>query len=98
MGFLLVFLIFYFFEINLDLKPTSINEIGNYVNKHIKIDGEIISIRKTNSTTFVKIINNGTELNGVIFDVVNIEKRDYVFEGKISIYNGELELIIDKFY
>ncbi len=99
-GFLLIFLLIYFIEENTVILLTKISEIDNtYINKYVKITGNIVKLKNSNSSTFITIKNNENYLKGIIFEKIKLKKeKKYIFEGKISKYNNELEIIINEYY
>ncbi len=73
----------------------------NDIDKHIKVDGIITNIiKKGNSLAILDIENKKSAIRVVIFKpdkVLNIEKGDLIeVEGKISLYEGRLQIIADK--
>ena len=98
--FLTLFSIVYTIEQNQDVKTKKIENISiEDTNKHYQIEGQIIkqtSIKNNNFLT-IKSLNSDSRIKGIIFNDNHTYDRnkDYLLEGKISIYNKEIEIIIN---
>lgn len=99
LGFLFAFLLIYFIEDNIEINLISVSQLDNsYLNKYVKISGEVISVRNSETSTFIVIEDRNFKINGILFDSVKIDNGEYIFEGKVTKYNDELEIIIEKYY
>jgi len=99
--FLILFFIIYIIELNYVLEVSKISDLSKRnVNEYVLISGKIITENLINKTLFIKIQDNTSVISGVIFNsgfLLN-KSKEYNFEGKISIYNNKIELLIKKVY
>lgn len=99
LGFLFCFLAIYFIEDKVQLEVMPISQMDNsYINKYVKIQGDVVKVSNSESTTYLTIKEVNDSINGVIFDKINVSKERYFFEGKIVRYNDGLEIIVEKYY
>ncbi len=97
--FLIIFGIVYFVEESYELEKMNISQIDDtFYNNYVKIYAKVITIRNFNETIFLILKDETKEIPAIIFEKVEIEKnQNYYFEGKITKYNGDLELIVERF-
>lgn len=69
---------------------------GSYVGKTIRVDGNITRHQETDAATFMTIQDGSSRITGVAFQDVRRPERyqEYVIEGEVGLYRGELELIV----
>ncbi len=98
--FLLLFLLIYYLDENLEIQKTNIEEINKKnLNQKIKIVGNVSDIKYIKNHIFLNIKSNNSSIKGIIFNSEKIIiEKEYHIEGKITIYKEELEIIIEKMY
>jgi hypothetical protein len=99
--FLTLFTILHIIETKQELSKTSIDNLSiKDINKHKKIEAIIIkqkAIKNNNFLTLKSPTTNKT-INAIIFDNNKTlsKKQTYEIEGKITLYNQEIEIIINQ--
>jgi exonuclease VII large subunit len=105
-GFLICFILIYYFESNYIPRLIKIENISNLdLNKHIRIQGEIVSQRVSSNTLFLKIKDSSINKSNNIIDAIlfktnkTLDKtHKFIFEGKVGTYQNKYQLIISNIY
>ncbi|MFW6285923.1 MAG: hypothetical protein ACOC16_02020 [Nanoarchaeota archaeon] len=100
-GFLMLFIAIYFIENNYEPQEKLIQNLSmKDLDKHVKINGKILQQTTISNTKFLKISDNKSNktIKGIIFENNHTysKNNNYTFEGKITMYQGEIEIIINK--
>ncbi len=98
-SFILLFLLVYIIDLNYKLTPIPISEIDKTkINKRVAIKVEVASQNLHGNTLFLTLSDKNNEIKAVIFNQNELLELqgEYYFLGKISLYNNELELIVDE--
>lgn len=97
--FIFLFIIIFYVENTAQISTTNISQIDTtYLNKIVKIEGKIIKQKKINETIFLEIKDNTSTIPAIIFKTnfkIN-QSNQYLFEGKIVLYQKRPEIIIEK--
>lgn len=96
-GFLLLFITIYYLDQNYELERTYISKLSlKNINDVVRVEGKIRKQSLMNETLFLEIFDPTGKINGVIFDAKEKfdSDLDYIFEGKVTLYNKNIELII----
>ncbi len=98
-GFLVCFMLLFYLDYTYELDVSNIEDIDlSSINAYVKIDAKIISQSLINKNIFLEIKDNTGKIKAMSFDT-NFkldETKKYYIVGKVSLYKGELELIIDE--
>ncbi len=95
-GFLIMFLIVLFLDINIELDVTPVADLKIAdINKHKAIVGEVLNVNNLEKVTIFDIKDESGYLKVIFFDskILPEENKIYRVEGKVSVYKNELELI-----
>lgn len=104
MLFIFLFIVIFYVENSYELQTTNISQIDTtYLNKIVKIEGKVLIDTKFNKTLFLEIEDINLEksrINGIVFnsDFRINRTKIYFFEGKITLYKKEPEIIVEKFW
>ena len=99
--FILLFLVLTFIDMTTSPELIGIDNLTlNYLNEHVRIEGVIVKQSVYDDNSYLVIEDGNSQLDGVIFGIDKNfkEDREYFFEGKVVLYEQELELVIDKVY
>lgn len=99
LGFLLFYMILLILDNSFELEMRSIQSLSlDDLNKNVKVQGELEEQRLINENLFLQIREKNRSLKVIAFDIgreLEIGKN-YIVEGKITMYKQELEIIAKK--
>lgn len=99
-SFLILFVVIFGLEMSFEKKLTEISQIDmSYIDKKVMVYAYAKDVNSFSNHTFFLISdNNEKTISGIVFYCNSCveENTFYVFEGKITLYNGELDLIVEK--
>ncbi|MDA3855921.1 MAG: OB-fold nucleic acid binding domain-containing protein [Candidatus Woesearchaeota archaeon] len=96
--FLLSFTLLYYLDSTLEVKQIPINEISiKNLNEYVAIKASISKQTVNKNNSFLILKDSSGEIDAIIFNIKNkIPNEEYLFLGKVSLYDDKLELIIDE--
>ena len=66
------------------------------IGERARVCGYARDISSYSNVTFFVIEGSDCLINGVVFDEVLFSEGDYIFQGKVEMYEGEKEMIVNK--
>lgn len=99
--FLALYCVIYYVDSRFELETSNISELSiKDINKKIKVEGTPTKQKLIGENLFFTIENNNSNLIAIAFGINETLSKNqrYYFEGRITLYNNDIEIIVDKIY